>query len=64
MLLTEGFLGWVFFGIGQTSIRSTVVTGQTEGLRVVFKEWVDGWMGGWQKLITALYMKNGYKGGA
>ena len=28
---------------GSTSIRSTVVTGQTEGLRVGFKEWVDGW---------------------
>jgi hypothetical protein len=32
-------------------MRSTVVTGQTEGwkggVRYGFKEWVDGWMGGW-----------------
>jgi hypothetical protein len=33
----EGFLGWGFFGIGSTSIRSTVIaklTGQTEGVKV------------------------------
>ena len=48
--------GGFFFVFGSTSIRSTVVTGQTEG----FKEWVGGGMGGWvgrgmgglQKLIT------------
>jgi hypothetical protein len=47
MLLTEGFLGWGFFGIGQTSIRSTVVTGQTEGLKVGcggMGGWRDGWV--------------------
>ena len=65
---------------GSTSIRSTVVTGQTEGLKVGCGGMGgrrDGWMGGlqklitffsgWaglQKLITDLYMKNGYKGGA
>ena len=51
---------------------STVVTGQTEGLRVDgwMGGWVDGWMcmwmGGWvglQKLITDLDMRNGHKGG-
>jgi hypothetical protein len=56
MLLTEGFLGWGFFGIRQTSIRSTVITGQTEGLRVGCggmggwvgcEEWVDRWAEGW-----------------
>jgi hypothetical protein len=30
----EGFLVWGCFGFGSTSIRSTVVTGQTEGLKV------------------------------
>ena len=54
----------VFFGIGSASIRSTVITGQTEGLRVGcggmggwvdgwmggFREWVDGWMGGFAKV--------------
>jgi hypothetical protein len=34
MLLTEEFLGWVFFWFGSTSILSTVVTGQTEGLKI------------------------------
>ena len=32
-----------------------------------FKEWADGWvcgMGGLQKLITDLDMRNGHKGGA
>jgi hypothetical protein len=29
------------------SIRSTVITGQTEGLKGGFKEWVGGWMDGW-----------------
>jgi hypothetical protein len=29
-----------------TSTRSTVITGQTEGLKGGFKEWVDGGMGG------------------
>jgi hypothetical protein len=47
MLLKEGFLGWVFFGIGSTSIHSTVIAGQTEGLRVGFKEWVYGWAEDW-----------------
>ena len=36
-----------FFGFGSTSIRSTIVTGQTEGLKVGC-----GGMGGLQKLIT------------
>jgi hypothetical protein len=44
----EGFLGWGFFGFGSTSIRSTIVTGQTEGL----KGWLrrDGSMGGYHVL--------------
>jgi hypothetical protein len=53
----EGFLGWVFFGFGSTSIRSTVVTGQTEGLKVGCGGMCgqrNGWIGGW---------KDGYKGG-
>ena len=32
-----------FFGFGSTAIRSTVITGQTEGLKGGFKEWVDRW---------------------
>ena len=45
-----------FFGMGSTSIRSTVVTGQTEGLRVgggmggwvrVRNGWAEGWADGW-----------------
>jgi hypothetical protein len=48
MLLTEGFLGCGFFGVGETSIRSTVIAGQTEGL----KGWLrrDGCMGGYHVL--------------
>ena len=62
MLFNHAFDGGIFrvgfFGIGQTSIRSTIVTGklalarfsvqQTEGLKVGcggmggFKEWADG----------------------
>ena len=42
---------------GSTSIRSTVVTGQTEGLKCWLRNgWAEGWvgggMGGLQKLIT------------
>ena len=57
---------------GSTSIRLTVVTGQTEGLRVgcggmgglqKLITFFSGWAG-LQKLITDLDMKNGYKGGA
>jgi hypothetical protein len=50
-----------FFGFGSTSIRSTVVTGQTEGLKVGCggmggrkDGWRNGWIGG---------RKDGYKGG-
>ena len=52
MLLTEGFLGWVFFGIGSTLIDAHTLPGQTEGLKGGFKEWVGGlcvrygWIGG------------------
>ena len=53
-----------FFGISSTLIDAHTLPGQTEGLKGGFKEWVAGGMGGWQKLITVLYMKNGYKGGA
>ena len=54
MLLTEGFLGWVFFGIGSTLIDAHTLPGQTEGL----KGWLrrDGWMGGW-------YVRYGWIGG-
>ena len=55
MLLTEGFLGWGFFGIGSTLINSHTLPGQTEGLKVgcggknkVFiKSLVLGWAEGW-----------------
>jgi hypothetical protein len=52
MLLTEGFLGWGFFGIGSTLINAHTLPGQTEGLRVGCggmggwvgcEEWVDRW---------------------
>ena len=53
-----------FFGFGSTSIRSTIVTGQTEGLKVGFAGMGGVWgMGGLQKLITVLDMRNGHKGG-
>jgi hypothetical protein len=56
MLFSHAFDGGIFrvgfFGIGQTSIRSTIVTGQTEGLKVgcgknkVFiKPLALGWLG-------------------
>jgi hypothetical protein len=44
MLLTEGFLGWVFLGLVKQLIRSTVVTGQTEGLKGGCG--MGGWVGG------------------
>jgi hypothetical protein len=50
--------GGVFFVFGSTSIRSTVVTGQTEGFKVGYVG-----MGGLQKLITVLDTRNGHKGG-
>ena len=50
--------GGFFFVFGSTSIRSTVVTGQTEGLKVGCVG-----MGGLQKLITVLDTRNGHKGG-
>jgi hypothetical protein len=34
MFVTEGFLGWVFFGIGSTLIDAHTLSGQTEGLKV------------------------------
>ena len=43
------FKGGFFFGFGSTSIRSTVITGQTEGLKVGCGGMGgrrDGWMGG------------------
>jgi hypothetical protein len=54
MLLTEGFLGWGFFGISSTLIIDHTLPGQTEGLKVgcggknkVFiKPLALGWMGG------------------
>ena len=64
--------GGFFFVFGSTYIRSTVVTGQTEGLKVgcvgmgglqKLITFFSGWAG-LQKLITDLDMKNGYKGGA
>ena len=39
-----------FFGIGSTSIRSTVIAGQTEGLRVGC-----GGMGGWRDGYQYIY---------
>ena len=33
-----------FFGFGSTSIRSTIVTGQTEGLKVGCGGMVYGWL--------------------
>ena len=53
---------------GSTSIRSTVVTGQTEGLKVGCGGMGgrrDGWMGGFKEWVglQKLIMKNGYKGG-
>ena len=45
MLLTEGFLGWVFFGIGSTLIDAHTLPGQTEGLRVGCGG-IGGWTGG------------------
>ena len=50
--------GGVFFVFGSTSIRSTVVTGQTKGFKVGYVG-----MGGLQKLITVLDTRNGHKGG-
>ena len=46
MLFNHAFDGGIFrvgfFGFGSTSIRSTVITGQTEGL----KGWLrNGWLG-------------------
>ena len=44
MRVLSGF----FFGIGQTSISSTVVTGQTEGLKCWLRNgWVAGCVYGW-----------------
>ena len=48
-----------FFGMGSTLIDAHTLPGQTEGLKVGCIG-----MGGLQKLITDLDMKNGYKGGA
>ena len=48
-----------FFGISSTLIDAHTLPGQTEGLKVGCIG-----MGGLQKLITDLDMKNGYKGGA
>ncbi len=69
MLLTEKFLGWVFFGIGSTLIDAHTLSGQTEGLSVGFKEWVDGWaeewVDGWMAGWVDGWMggwKDGYKG--
>ena len=37
-----------FFGFGSTSIRSTVITGQTEGLKGWLRNgWVVGCVYGW-----------------
>ena len=38
----HGFFHACVFYTSQTSIRSTVITGQTEGLKGGFKEWVGG----------------------
>ena len=63
--------GGFFFVFGSTSIRSTVVTGQTEGLKVgcvgmgglqKLITFFSGWAG-LQKLITVLDTRNGHKGG-
>jgi hypothetical protein len=53
----EGFLGWVFFGIGSTLINDHTLPGQTEGLKGWLRrngwaegwveEWVDRWAEGW-----------------
>jgi hypothetical protein len=47
MLLTEGFLGWVFFGIGSTLIDAHTLPGQTEGLKGGVRY---GWVGGFAKV--------------
>jgi hypothetical protein len=61
MLLTEGFLGWGFFGIGSTLINAHTLPGQTEGLKVGCgmggrwdgcmggrrNGWMSGWVDGW-----------------
>jgi len=50
------FFSVVFFGISSTLIDAHTLPGQTEGLKGGFKEWV----GGLQKLITVLDMRNGH----
>jgi hypothetical protein len=54
-----------FFGFGSTSIRSTVVTGQTEGLKVGCggmggrkDGWRNGWIGGQREKVRGMYRFN------
>jgi hypothetical protein len=51
-----------FFWFGSTSIRSTVVTGQTEGLKVGCggmggrkDGWRNGWIGGQREKVRGVY---------
>ena len=75
MLLTMVFFSGFCLGISSTLIDAHTLPGQTEGLKVgcggknkVFIKPLalgrrNGWMGGLQKLITVLDMRNGHKGG-
>jgi hypothetical protein len=36
---------------GDSIKPEALITRQTEGLRVGFKEWVDGWMGGFKEWV-------------
>ena len=53
---------WVGGGRGGRCVRYGWIGGQRNGLQKLIT-FFSGWAG-LQKLITDLYMKNGYKGGA
>ena len=56
---------YVQLRVKEDSIKpEALITGQTEGLKGGFKEWVGRWMGGW--CVRYGWMggrKDGYKGG-
>jgi hypothetical protein len=60
MLLTEGFLGWGFFGISSTLIIDHTLPGQTEGLKVGCGGMGGrcvryGWIGGQREKVREVY---------